>query len=85
MSTWVEIRENILQKIKPSAAEEVTLQSIADEIIEVIGKVLQKSGIKGKAEVHGSVPHGTWIKGQMDLDVFIVLDNYEERKQLGEV
>jgi tRNA nucleotidyltransferase (CCA-adding enzyme) len=85
MSTWVEVRENILQRIKPSEAEEVTLHSVADEIIEVIGKVLQKASIQGKAEVHGSVPHGTWIKGQMDLDVFIVLDNYEERKQLGEV
>jgi tRNA nucleotidyltransferase (CCA-adding enzyme) len=85
MSTWAEVRENVLQRIKPSTAEEVILQSVADEIIEVIGKVLQKAGIKGKAEVHGSVPHGTWIKGQMDLDIFIVLDNYEKRKQLGEV
>ena len=85
MSTWAEVREKTLQKIKPTDSEEVTLKSVAAEIIEVIGRILEKAGIKGKAEMHGSVPHGTWVKGQMDLDIFIVLDNYEERKQLGEV
>jgi tRNA nucleotidyltransferase (CCA-adding enzyme) len=85
MSTWTEIRENVLREIKPSVAEEVTLQSVAEEMVELIDEVLKKSGIKGKAEVHGSVPHGTWIKGQNDLDIFIVLDSYEERSQLGEV
>ena len=85
MSNWAEVREKVLQRIKPSKAEEVTLQSVADEIIESIGGMLDKAGIDGKAEIQGSVPHGTWIKGQMDLDIFIVLEKYEERKQLGEV
>lgn len=85
MSDWADVREKVLQSIKPSEAEEVTLRSVADEIINEVDKVLAKAGINGKAEAHGSVPHGTWVKGQMDLDIFIVLDHYEERGQLGEV
>ena len=85
MSNWTEVRERVLQRIKPSQAEEVTLYSVGEQIVNQIDDILRANGIDGKAELHGSVTHGTWIKGQMDLDVFIVLDEYKERKQLSEV
>lgn len=85
MSDWERIREKTLREIKPSKAEEVTLLSVADEVIKIIDGVLRSSGIDGKAEIHGSVPHGTWVKGQMDIDVFVVLDKFKDRGQLGEV
>ena len=85
MSNWTEVREKVLQKIKPSQAEEVTLYSVGEQIVNQVDEILRANGIDGKAELHGSVTHGTWIKGQMDLDVFIVLDEYKERKQLSEV
>lgn len=85
MSDWERIKEETLQKIKPTKSEEVTLLSVADEVIERLDDVLRISGINGKAELHGSVPHGTWVRGQMDIDVFVVLDEFKERGQLGEV
>ncbi len=85
MSDWAGIRENVLERIKPRRAEEITLRSVGEQIVEKVDEIIASVGIEGKAELHGSVPHGTWIKGQMDLDVFIVLDEYKERGQLGEV
>jgi tRNA nucleotidyltransferase (CCA-adding enzyme) len=85
MSSWTEIRKKVLLDLTPSEAEKNTILSVADEIIEAIDKILRNNGINGKAELHGSVPHDTWIKGQMDLDIFIVLDQYKDRSQLREV
>ena len=84
MSAWPEIKKSVLERIKPSKAEEITLNEVGDQITEKINSILKMEGIKGIAEIHGSVPHGTWIRGQMDIDVFIVLDTYQEREQLAE-
>lgn len=85
MSDWPEIRKIVLERIKPSKAEEITLREVGGQVVEKINSILRKARIKGIAEIHGSVPHGTWITGQMDLDIFVVLDNYREREQLSEV
>ncbi|MBT7913826.1 hypothetical protein HN588_07965, partial [Candidatus Bathyarchaeota archaeon] len=85
MSDWLEIKKSILERIKPSRAEEVTLKEVGGQVVEKINSILKKSGIQGTAEIHGSVPHGTWVTGQMDLDIFVVLDTYRERWQLNEV
>ena len=85
MSEWPDIKTSVLERIKPSRAEEITLNEVGDQISEKINSILKMEGIKGIAEIHGSVPHGTWIRGQMDIDVFIVLDTYQKREQLEEV
>ena len=85
MSSWSEIRKSVLERIKPSRAEEITLKEVGDQVVERINSILKKARIRGVAEIHGSVPHGTWITGQMDLDIFVVLNTYRERGQLSEV
>ena len=85
MSGWPEIRKSVLGRIKPTLAEEITLKEVGGQVVEKINGILDKAGIRGVAEIHGSVPHGTWITGQMDLDIFVVLDTYRERGQLNEV
>lgn len=85
MSVWPEIRKSVLERIKPTRAEEITLKEVGGQVVDKINAILKKSGIQGVAEIHGSVPHGTWVTGQMDLDIFVVLDTYRERGQLNEV
>lgn len=85
MSGWPEIRKSVLERIKPSRAEEITLKEVGGQVVEKINSIINKAGIMGVAEVHGSVPHDTWIMGQMDLDIFVVLDTYRDRGQLSEV
>ncbi len=85
MSGWPEIKKSVLGRIKPTLAEEITLKEVGGQVVEKINGILDKARIRGVAEIHGSVPHGTWITGQMDLDIFVVLDTYRERGQLNEV
>jgi len=82
---WSKLREEVLGEIKPTPEEEKNLQDFAQKTIDNINKVLTETGINAKAELHGSVAHGTWIKGQQDLDIFIVNKEYKSRDQLQQV
>ena len=83
--SWTELRETVLAEIKPSREEEEELLGFASKTITDIDKVLNEAGIDASAELHGSVAHGTWIKGQQDLDIFIVNEEYHNREQLQQV
>lgn len=82
---WSKLKEEVLGEIKPTPEEEKNLQDFAQKTIDNINKVLTETGINAKAELHGSVAHGTWIKGQQDLDIFIVNEEYKSRDQLQQV
>ena len=79
---WNKLREEVLRDIKPTPEEENKLFCFAQKTVDNINKVLAETGINAKAEIHGSVAHGTWIKGQQDLDIFIVNEEYKSRDQL---
>jgi len=83
--TWMQIREKVLREIKPSSEREHEVRRFAEKTMERINQVLSEKNINAVAELHGSVAHGTWLKDQLDLDVFIVIQEYEGREQLMEV
>jgi tRNA nucleotidyltransferase (CCA-adding enzyme) len=74
---WEKIRSLVLQKIEPSYEEEQNIKNFSESLLKKVNKVIKESGIKAKAELHGSVAHGTWISESQDLDVFIVLQEYK--------
>ncbi|MCW4012984.1 MAG: CCA tRNA nucleotidyltransferase [Candidatus Bathyarchaeota archaeon] len=82
---WSKLREEVLGEIKPTPEDEKNLLCFAQETVEDINKVLAEAGLDAAAELHGSVAHGTWIKGQQDLDIFIVNEEYRSRDQLQQV
>lgn len=85
MQSWEDIKRKVLREIKPSSYENIRLQNFAEEILAKINRVLREKKIDASAELHGSVAHGTWISGQQDLDIFVVLEKYSGREQLEEV
>ena len=82
MTDWDTLKKEVLEGLKPTMDEETQLMVFADETVKKVNKILMNSGIEGVAELHGSIAHGTWISGQQDLDIFIVLDRYDNRGQL---
>ena len=81
---WCLLKQNILKKIEPTISEEKNVKRFINALLQKINNILEKAGIEGKAEIHGSIAHGTWISGEQDLDIFIVLEN-KNRKLLHEV
>lgn len=61
----------ILPLVRPSKEEEETVARTASELVEVFSRGLSARG-HGDVDVtvQGSVAHGTWLPGALDIDVF---------------
>jgi tRNA nucleotidyltransferase (CCA-adding enzyme) len=82
---WVELREKVLSRIKPGTAEEKAISGFADETMMRVNALLQEAGLEAEAELHGSVAHGTWVSGDTDLDIFIVMSPKYSRGDLEKI
>ena len=81
-SSWGEIRGRALDAVVPGRAEEEAVGVFARRVVEELDIGLAEAGVRGVAEVHGSVARGTWIAGERDFDVFIVLEEGYGRRDL---
>jgi len=82
---WVELREKVLSRVKPSEAEEKAIRVFSGETIKRVNALLQEAGLEASAELHGSVAHGTWLSGDTDLDIFIVMSPKYSRGDLEKI
>ena len=71
---WPQLKARLLSKLRPSDAEVRKLGLLINKLESDLTGVLNKSGFGGKAEVHGSAARGTWVSGDTDIDLFLVLD-----------
>lgn len=65
--------DKILKKIKPTRKEE---QEVLAKVNELLGKINSKL-INARAIVGGSFAKGTWLRGQHDIDIFVLFENKE--------
>ena len=77
--TWDELRENVLEQIVPEEAERERVGAFRRRMEEELTAWLKEAGLRATAEVHGSVARGTWLSGERDVDVFMVLDGGYDR------
>jgi len=71
---WGELRARILGRITPDEAEMRAVEKFCERTEEELTARLREAGLEAVAEVHGSAARGTWLSGERDVDVFIVLD-----------
>jgi tRNA nucleotidyltransferase (CCA-adding enzyme) len=82
MSDWETLKKDLIQELKPSEDEDTQILAFAEKIATKINAVLKESNLEAVAELHGSVAHGTWIREQKELDIFIIFSEYIGREQL---
>lgn len=82
---WNELKPRILKLVKPTEDETLKVQEFSEKLIEDVNRVLEAEGLEAKAELHGSVTHGTWVRGGEDIDLFIVLDPKYRRGDLHKI
>ncbi len=76
---WEELRDEILRRITPSCEEEESLRRLCSRLERDITGLLGEAGIEGVARVHGSAARGTWLAGEKDIDLFMILDPRYDR------
>jgi len=65
--------KEVLKKVQPSEEERRRVYGFVEALTERLNRRLSEAGIEGSAEIHGSVAKDTWLSGDRDLDIFIVL------------
>ena len=70
------IRKSILNKIKPAKKEEEDVKKIAHAVIDAIGE------LGHEAVVVGSIGKHTWLKGDHDIDIFVLFSEETAREEL---
>lgn len=75
--TRSEIEEAVLARIRPQTAEREEILGVARELIDAVNA-------SGRAEgmLVGSVARGTWVRGDRDLDIFMLYDPALTREEL---
>jgi tRNA nucleotidyltransferase (CCA-adding enzyme) len=73
-ASTVDLVNRILEKITPGDHERNQIEVFCSEVEEELSKQLSEAGFQGVAEVHGSIAHGTWLSGERDIDVFLILE-----------
>jgi tRNA nucleotidyltransferase (CCA-adding enzyme) len=79
VGAWAELRESVLGRVLPGEGEWEAVGAFRRRVEEELTRRLRDAGLRAVAEVHGSVARDTWVSGEKDIDVFIVLDNKYDR------
>lgn len=62
----------VIEKIKPTEEDRLRLYSAYREIEAIISNYLSKKGLQAEVTLQGSVAKDTFLRGQSDIDVFII-------------
>ncbi|MCE5338261.1 MAG: CCA tRNA nucleotidyltransferase [Methanomicrobiaceae archaeon] len=71
--------EEVLRRIRPTPEERTYIRAMGERLIEAV----EKSGV-AKAMMVGSVARDTFVRGDRDLDVFMLFDPSLPREELQE-
>ncbi len=66
------LEEEVLEEIRPRPGEEESLLKTYRHVKSVAEGYLEEKGLEAEVTLQGSVAKGTWLSGDVDLDVFIL-------------
>ncbi len=69
----------------PTKQEEVKIRVLANNLLDLVKKEAAKYPEVVSVELGGSYAKGTWLKGKLDLDIFVKIKKETEVKQFEEI
>jgi len=66
------ICEAVLERIRPDEGERQRVKAVTDRIIRKINEKASESDIEANAISVGSTARNTWVRGDADIDIFIM-------------
>jgi tRNA nucleotidyltransferase (CCA-adding enzyme) len=79
------LRDSVLVEIVPGEEEKERVRDFCLKVERDLTERLKGAGFRALAKVHGSVARGTWLAGELDIDVFIILEEGYGRDALPDV
>jgi tRNA adenylyltransferase (EC 2.7.7.25) len=74
-----EVLKEVYKLVTPSEEEERKIKEVSHNIKTLVTEAVR--GIDAEVEVYGSVARSTWLPGQRDIDVFVVLNGRDVKPE----
>ncbi|MEM0322016.1 MAG: nucleotidyltransferase domain-containing protein, partial [Thermoprotei archaeon] len=80
-----EVVSEVRRRVTPTPEERERLLALAERIKKRVVEVSSNQGVIVEPMLVGSLPKGTWLRGEGDLDVFMLFPRSFSRRDLEEV
>jgi len=80
-----EICEEALQRAIPSEEERRETLQFSENLAKRLENKLKKAGIEAQVQIEGSIAKDTWLAGEKDIDLFILLPKIYRREDFVRV
>src|ERR1051326_9508013 len=81
--------KNILEQARkiavPDKQEEEKIGALAKKLLDLVKKEAGKYSEVTSVELGGSYAKGTWLKGKLDLDIFVKMTKETDEKRFEEI
>jgi tRNA nucleotidyltransferase (CCA-adding enzyme) len=68
-----ELLARVLRRIEPTEEDRKEAVSLSRRLVSSLSELLRKEGVEGEVRVEGSFARDTWLRGENDLDLFVLL------------
>ncbi len=80
----MKLLDSVLERIRPSEEDRRRLEEVVSTLLERAREACEREGM-GRPMLVGSVARGTWLKGEKDIDIFLLFPENLSREELEEV
>jgi tRNA nucleotidyltransferase (CCA-adding enzyme) len=68
-----QLEAEVLKLLKPSPLERLAAKKVARSIVNLVRRVIEDVGIEAEITVEGSYAKDTWLAGDLDIDIFVLM------------
>ena len=85
MNQFDEVCDKVLDRIEPTPAEQEQTLHLAELLRRRVAVAIEEAHLEASVAVGGSVAKDTWLRGEADIDIFILFSQGLSKLQLGDL
>lgn len=85
MMLFNSIEQEVLDKIIPSYTDRVDLEKTVSTLSETVNKLLHEQNQQASVELVGSIAKDTYLKNNLDIDLFIIFLQSKQEKKISQI
>ena len=74
-----DLEKEVLKKINPTKEEYEKRDKIFNKVKSVVERRLREASLEGEVTLQGSARKGTWLRGSLELDVFVLFPPQDKK------
>lgn len=77
------VLEAVRERVTPTPAEEKRILQLAEKFKAKLCEALERLGLPAEVRLEGSIAKGTWLRGDADIDIFMLVPEDTPRSMLA--